>query len=76
MQSFQILYFREAVLEQAEEIQARDVLEAIEKAAGKPHDLKVEIWFDHRRVAEIGPSPVHERLFKARPHGPGYRNSS
>jgi len=75
MRTFQILYFREAVLEQAEEIQARDVLEAIE-AAGKPPDLKVEIWFDHRRVAEIGPSPVHEHLFKARPHGPGYRNSS
>jgi hypothetical protein len=58
MPIFQILYFQVSVLEHAEEVEARDVLEAIEKAAAKPPHLRVEIWSKDRRVAEIGPSPI------------------
>jgi hypothetical protein len=54
-----MLYFRDSVLQDTEELRFRDVLEAIEKASSKPGDLRVEIWSQGRRVAEVGPSPVH-----------------
>ena len=58
MQTFRILYCNENVLEHAEEVQARDVLEAIETASGKPRHLRVEVWAEKGRVAEIGwPTP-------------------
>ena len=56
MQTFHLLYFRENVLEDAEEVRARDVLEAVQKGAGQPPDVRVELWQEHRRVAIIGPS--------------------
>ena len=59
MPTFQILCFQGSILEQAEETEASDVLEAVERVAGKPPYLKVEVWQDHRRVAEIGPSPIY-----------------
>jgi hypothetical protein len=58
MPTFQILYFRGSVLEQADEVEARVVLAAVERTAGRLPDLRVEIWSDHRRVAVIGPSPI------------------
>jgi hypothetical protein len=58
MQTFRILYFRENVLEHAEEIRVRDVLEAIEKASGKPAGLRAEVWSERGRVGEIGTSPA------------------
>ena len=61
MQTFRLLYFRENVLEIAEEVRVRDLLEAIEKAAGQPPDARVELWY--RRVAIIGPSPRMENLW-------------
>ncbi|MFL6730640.1 MAG: hypothetical protein ACJ8E3_08645 [Sphingomicrobium sp.] len=64
--TFQILYFRESVLDHAEKVEVRDVLAAIEKAAGKPPHLRIEIWSGHRRVAEIGPSPIHPRVSRRR----------
>ncbi len=54
MQTFRILYFDETVLEHTEEVRAKDVLEAVEKASGKPRHLRVEIWTASERVAEIG----------------------
>jgi hypothetical protein len=36
-------------------VQVRDVLEAVEKAAGGPPDIRVEVWSGHRRVGIIGP---------------------
>lgn len=36
MPSFQLLYFAESMLEQAPEVEARDVLEAVREAAGRP----------------------------------------
>ena len=59
MQTFRIFYFRDSVLQQAEEVHCSDVLEAIETARGKPAHLRVEIWSGNRRVAEIGRSPIH-----------------
>lgn len=56
MQTFRLLYFSESVLKNAEQVEVRDVLEAIEKASGKPPHLRVEVWSDDRRVAEIGTS--------------------
>lgn len=57
MQSFRFLYFRESVLDHAEEVRVRDILEAIEKAAGKPSHLRAEVWSDRGRVGEIGVAP-------------------
>ena len=58
MQRFRILYFRESVLEHSEEVQVRDVLDAIEKASGKAPDLRAEVWSGNGRVGEIDPSPL------------------
>lgn len=57
MPTFRLLHFRDSVLESSEEVQARDVLEAIEKATGKPAHIRVEVWSERGRVAEIGTSP-------------------
>ena len=51
-----MLYFRDSLLEQSQDVSARDVLEVIEQATGKPAHLRVEIWQDGRRVAEVGKS--------------------
>jgi hypothetical protein len=67
MPTFQILYFRESVLEHADEVEARDVLEAVTKTVERPNDLRVEIWSEHRRVAQIGPSPL---AYAPRPRKP------
>ena len=56
MKRFRLLYLHNAILENVEEVEARDILEAVEKASGKPPHLKVEIWSDQRRVGEIGPA--------------------
>ena len=53
MQTFRILYFRECVLDHAEEIRVRDVLEAIEEAARKEPRLRAEVWTGEARVAEV-----------------------
>jgi hypothetical protein len=57
MQTYRILYFRESVLDHSEEVRVRDVLEAIEKAAGKPPYLRAEVWSERGRVGEIGSAP-------------------
>ena len=57
MQMFRILYFRESVLDHSEEVRARDVLEAIERASGKPPHVRAEVWAERGRVAEVGTSP-------------------
>ena len=43
MQDFRLLYFRESMLETAEEITTRDLLEAVEKGAGQPPDIRVVV---------------------------------
>jgi hypothetical protein len=62
MPTFHLLYFRGSVLEQTEEVEARDVLEAVPKAAGRPAHLRVEIWSENRKVAAIGASLIEPRL--------------
>jgi hypothetical protein len=57
MQKFRIIYFRESVLDHAEEVEAFDVLEAIDRVKGKAPDIRAEIWADDKRVCEIGPAP-------------------
>ena len=58
MQVFRILYFRDSVLECAEELEVRDVLDAIEKASAKAPELRAEVWSEEKRVGEIGISPA------------------
>ena len=61
METFRILYFRESVLEHAEEVEVRDVLEAIDKACGKPTDFTAEVWSEKGRVGIVGPAPDARR---------------
>jgi hypothetical protein len=56
VQTFLLLYFRDSVLEGASEVRVRDVLEAVQKAAGQPPGIRVEVWSGDRRVSVIGPS--------------------
>ena len=57
MQSFRILYFRQNVIEHSEELELRDVLEAIDQAARKPSDMHAEIWSSAGRVGVVPPAP-------------------
>jgi hypothetical protein len=61
MPTFQLLYFRGSVLEHGQEVEVRDVLEAVQETAGRPADLRVEIWSENRKVATIGSSPIEPR---------------
>ncbi len=56
MPTFQILYLRENVLDHSEEVQAGDLLDAIDQAMTKERDLTAEIRSDGARVGLIGPS--------------------
>jgi len=56
MRTFRLLYFRESLLEQAEEVSAPSVLEAIRRATGQPPDIRVEVWSENGRVGTIGPA--------------------
>ena len=60
MQIFRILYFRNSVLEHAEELEVRDVLDAIERASAKAPDIRAEVWSEEKRVGEIGVSPAQQ----------------
>ena len=56
MPTFQILYLRESVLDHSEEVELRDLLEAIDGALTKAPDLTAEIRCDGTRVGLIGAS--------------------
>ena len=56
MPTFQILYFRESVLDHSEEVDVRDLLEAIDLAMMKTPDLAAEIRCNGTRVGMVGPS--------------------
>ena len=56
MAAFRIFYFRHSVLDHAEELEARDLLAAIEKLSGTPPDLSAEIWSDKGKVGIVGPT--------------------
>jgi len=56
MPTFQILYFRENVLDHSEEVDLRDLLEAIDRAMTKPPDLTAEIRCDGTRVGLVAAS--------------------
>ena len=58
MKCFRLLYLRDGLLVDAEEVRVRDLLEAVEKAAGQPPDVRVEVWSESGRVAIVGPSPL------------------
>ncbi len=75
MATFHLLYFRDSVLDQAEEVEARDVLEAVQQTFGRPSYLRVEIWSEHRKVAAIGRSSIEPKWLKARTPESPPRNS-
>lgn len=56
MTTFRLLYFRDSLLQGAEEIRARDVVAAVEKIAAQPADVRIEVWSATGRVAVIGPA--------------------
>ena len=56
MPTFQILYLRESVLDHSEEVELRDLLEAIDRAMTKAPDLTAEIRCDGTRVGLVGAS--------------------
>jgi hypothetical protein len=53
---FRIFYFRDSMLDHAEEVEARSVVDAVATIAGKPPEVRAEIWSDSGRVGIIGPS--------------------
>jgi hypothetical protein len=56
MPIFQILYLRENILAYCEDVDVRDLLEAIDRAAAKAPDLTAEIRSNGVRVGLVGPS--------------------
>ena len=65
MPTFQILYLRENVLAHSEDVEVRDLLDAIDKASSKAPDLSAEIRHEGVRVGLIGPSPDDNALRSA-----------
>ena len=57
MQKFQIFYFRENRLHHSEELQVRDILDAVDLVRGSEADMRAEIWSDRGKVGVIGPAP-------------------
>jgi hypothetical protein len=53
---FRIFYFRDSVLDHAEEVEAGSVVDAVATIAGKPPEVRAEIWSDSGRVGIIGAS--------------------
>lgn len=53
MQRFTLLFLRGNVLERAEQVAHRDVLQAVASAAGQEPDITVEVWLKTRRVAVV-----------------------
>jgi hypothetical protein len=39
-------------------VKARDVLDAVKKAAGQPPDVRIEVWSDKGRVGIVRTSPL------------------
>jgi len=56
MPRFQILYLRENVLDHTEEVDVRDLLDAIDRAMTKAPSLTAEIRRHGGRVGLVGPS--------------------
>jgi hypothetical protein len=53
MRRFTLLFLRGNVLERAEQVTHRDVLQAVASAAGQEPDITVEVWSIERRVAIV-----------------------
>jgi hypothetical protein len=58
MEMFRLLFFRGNLLERAEEVQAANVLEAIQGAFGRPPEIRVEVWSDKGCIGVVG-NPRH-----------------
>ena len=56
MQRFRIFYFRKNVLHHSEELQVRDMLDAVDLARGAEPDVRAEIWSERGRVGMLGPA--------------------
>jgi hypothetical protein len=57
MQRFRVYYFRNNVLEHSEELQVRDLLDALELARSAEPDVRAEIWSEKGKIGIIGPAP-------------------
>ena len=65
MPTFQILYLRESVLDHSEDVDVRDLLEAIDLAMMKAADLTAEIRCNGVRVGLVGPSLSEDAIRSA-----------
>ena len=62
----QLLHFRESVLERVGRGGGARYRRGRGKAAGNPPPLKADIWSDHRRPGQIGPTPIYPFLWRGR----------
>jgi hypothetical protein len=60
MPKYRLLFFRANLLERWEEIEALDYLEAVQQAAQRPADDRVELWRDDHRLASFRPNPTRK----------------
>lgn len=59
---FKLLFFRGNLLERFETIECTDTLSAIQEAAGRYSDDKVELWAESKRVAIFRPTRRHDHV--------------
>lgn len=57
--SYRIIYFRGPVLEKAEEVSTKDLVEATQIASSKHPHLTAEIWRGDKKVAICRPTWDH-----------------
>ena len=58
MPTYRLLFFRANQLDHWEELEAADYLGAVEQAAQRPSNDKVELWRDGQRLASFRPHPT------------------
>ncbi|MFN3726570.1 MAG: hypothetical protein ACK4SZ_09715 [Allosphingosinicella sp.] len=58
MPTYRLLFFRANLLERWEEIEAPDYVEAVQQAAQRPSDDRVELWREGHRLASFRPHPT------------------
>ena len=58
MPTYRLLFFRANLLERWEEIDATDYVGAVEQAAQRPSDDRVELWSEGQRLASFRPNPT------------------
>lgn len=64
MPAYRLLFFRANRLDRWEEIEAADYFDAVEQAARRPSDDRVELWSEGHRLASFRPSKTRIPQFR------------